>query len=294
MTGIVDAHLHVWDARQVAYPWLAETDGLSTLFELADVREAHDAIGVDRIVLVQAADDLADTEYMLEAARSESRVAGVVAWAPLREPTIVADLLDQWSDQRVVGLRHLVHRDPDRDFLRDERVHESLGLLGSRGLAFDICAESAHLLALVPDVARRHPDNRFVVDHLAKPPIRDRGWQPWADLLAAAARCPNVAVKLSGLNTAAATEWTSNDFQPYVDHALDCFGPERMMYGGDWPFALLCAASYAEVWDGLSATLDGLSNDEREHVLSATAHRTYRLGAPPSEPSGPVVEDSRS
>lgn len=279
MTGVVDAHVHVWDARRVTYPWLAET-ALAPVFELAQVRGEHESIGVDQVVLVQAADDLADTDHMLSVARSEPRVAGVVAWAPLHEPLSVAALLDQWSDMPVVGLRHLVHRDPDPDLLLDDRVQTSLGELGRRGLTFDICAESVHLLSLVPTVARRQPDTQFVIDHLAKPPIRARGWDPWAGLLAAAARCPNVVVKLSGLNTAAAAGWTADDFSPYVDHALECFGPARMMYGGDWPFALLAASSYTQIWEGLHPTLAQLSVDEREQVLSTTARRTYRLAAP--------------
>ncbi len=279
MTGVVDAHVHVWDARRATYPWLAET-ALAPVFELAQVRDEHEAIGVDQVVLVQAADDLADTEHMLSVARSEPRVAGVVAWAPLDDPRTVAALLDQWTELPVVGLRHLVHRDPDPDLLLDGRVQTSLGLLGERGLTFDICAESIHLLSLVTAVARRLPDTQFVIDHLAKPPIRERGWEPWAGLLAAAAQCPNVVVKLSGLNTAAADGSTAADFSPYVDHALECFGPARMMYGGDWPFALLAASSYTQIWQGLRPTLDQLSTDEREQVLSTTARRTYRLPTP--------------
>jgi L-fuconolactonase len=283
MHAVVDAHVHVWDARRVTYPWLDETVPLGRVFTIDDVRAEHRAAGVEQIVLVQAADDLADTELMLEVAGAAPSVVGVVGWAPLRDPGAVRELLDHWADQPVVGLRHLVHRDPDPDFLLDEAVHRSLAELGRRGLTFDVCAETPHLLALVPQVAARHPDTTFVIDHLGKPPIRERGWTPWADLIGAAARMPNVVVKLSGLNTAAATDWTSADFAPYVDHALECFGPERTMYGGDWPFALLAASSYTQIWSGLRATLDGLSPGELDHVLHDTARRTYHL---PSMPRG--------
>jgi L-fuconolactonase len=237
-------------------------------------------------MLVQAADDLADTELMLEAASRDPRVAGVVAWAPLTDPPAVETLLDTWQGRPVVGLRHLVHRDPDPDLLTSEQVQRTLGLLGPRELTFDVCAETPHLLSLVPGLAGRHGGTTFVIDHLGKPPIADRGWQPWADLLAAAAARPNVVVKLSGLNTAAGPGWAGSDFTPYVDHALDCFGPERMMVGGDWPFARLNATSYTQVWDGLRLTLDALSSGEIEQVLGGTACRVYRLGdgQRPSQP----------
>jgi L-fuconolactonase len=186
-------------------------------------------------------------------------------------------LLDRWSDGPIVGVRHLAHRDPDRDLLARPEVDDALALLAERGLTFDVCAETEHLLAIVPSIAERHPALRLIVDHLAKPPIRQRGWEPWASLIRAAADAPNVTVKLSGLNTAAGPGDGADDFAPYVDHALGCFGPTRMMYGGDWPFALLAADSYGEIWRGLRPCLDGLTAAERREVLSETARRVYRL-----------------
>jgi L-fuconolactonase len=286
MTPVVDAHLHIWDAGRADYSWLGETPELPPVAGLDDARPEQDAVGVSDVVLVQAADHLADTELMLEVASRDPRVVGVVAWAPLTDPASVEALLDTWRGLPVVGLRHLVHRDPDPDLLVGEQVQVTLGLLGRRNLTFDVCAETPHLLSLVPGLAERHGGTTFVIDHLGKPPIGDRGWQPWADLLAAAAAQPNVAVKLSGLNTAAGPRWTGDDFVPYVDHALDCFGPERMMIGGDWPFARLNATSYTQVWEGLRLTLDALSPGELEQVLGGTARRVYRLGdgQRPSQP----------
>ena len=184
----------------------------------------------------------------------------------------------------MVGVRHLVHRDPDPDLLRDPAVHETLDLLGERGLTFDVCAETPHLLGLVPELAARHPRTTIVVDHLGKPPIRERGWEPWASLLAAAAEPPNVVAKLSGLNTAAAPGWTSADFAPYVDHALRVFGPQRLMYGGDWPFALLAAGSYTQVWNGIHGTIESLADEDQRAVLVDTARRVY--GLPESDRPG--------
>jgi L-fuconolactonase len=287
----VDAHQHIWDPAVADYPWL--TPDLSVLnrrFDVPDVADALIAAGIDRTVLVQAADNVEDSENMLRAARAEPRVAGVVVWLPLHDVAACEALLVRWSADRVVGVRHLIHRDPDPDWLVRGDVQPGLHLLAERGLAFDVCAESTHLLALVPAVARVHPTLRLVVDHLAKPPIRDGGWQPWADLLALAAERPNVVAKLSGLNTAAGPGWTGRTFQRYVDHALDVFGPGRLLYGGDWPFALLAADSYAQIHSALVDTLHGLAPAERSAVMGGTASRVYRL-EPVREPAQEPAQD---
>lgn len=276
MTAIIDAHVHVWDARRADYEWLDET-ALRSAYSLADVEEQMHGAGVNQLVLVQAADDAADTELMLEVAHADDAVAGVVAWAPLLDPPEVARLVEAWADEPVVGLRHLIHRDPDPEFLLDPRVRQSLEIVGDSGLTFDLCAETVELLALVPQLAHRHPTTTFVIDHLAKPPVRDRGWNPWATRLADAAACPNVVAKLSGLNTAATRDWTSADFVPYVEHALACFGPDRMMYGSDWPFALLNAASYSHVAEGLAAVVSHLTDDDRSALFRGTTIRVYGL-----------------
>jgi L-fuconolactonase len=171
-----------------------------------------------------------------------------------------------------------VHRQPDPDWVLRPQVLAGLAVVAERGLTFDICAESLELLANVPRLAARLPALRLVLDHLGKPPIASGGWQPWADLFAEAARPDNVVAKLSGLNTAAAAgQRRSRDYQPYVDHALDVFGPIRLMYGGDWPFALQAADSYEEIWSALRGCLDGLSTTELDHVLAGTATRVYGL-----------------
>jgi L-fuconolactonase len=129
----------------------------------------------------------------------------------------------------------------------------------------------------VPDLAARHPGLPLVVDHLGKPPIRDRGWQPWAALLAEAASLPNFVAKLSGLTTATSPTWSSADFMPYVQHPLDVFGPDRVLYGGDWPFALLAADDYAAIWSGINECLDDLTEVERTAVLHNNAVAVYEL-----------------
>jgi L-fuconolactonase len=216
----VDAHQHVWDPARAEYPWMTPAlDRLRRPFDHADVIAEQTEVGVGATVLVQAADNLEDTANMLRVARAHPQVAGVVAWVPLDDPVAAARLLDGWqrAAEPVVGVRHLVHREADPNWLLRSEVQDGLAGLSERALTFEVCAETAPLLRHVPALAERHPALSLVVDHLGKPPIRARGWQPWADLLAAAAEAPNVTAKVSGLNTAADPDrWSSADFQPYV------------------------------------------------------------------------------
>lgn len=274
---VIDSHVHVWDPVRVHYPWLVDAPALDRRFDLRDVEQELDAAGVVAIVLVQAADHVEDTELMLEIAASDDRVAGVVGWVPLLDPAVAERSLDRWKDDPIVGVRHLIHRDPDPGLLADRRIDDVLSMLAERNLTFDVCAESEQLLRLVPGLAERHPTLTLVIDHLAKPPIAASGWHPWARLLADAAEAANTVIKLSGLNTAAAPRASTADYRPYVDYALDVFGPTRTMYGGDWPFALLAADSYTEIWRDLRACLDRLSPAERHDVLAGTTNRVYRL-----------------
>lgn len=277
--AVIDAHVHVWDPARVHYPWLAEARPLDRRFDLGDVEAELDAAGIGAVVLVQAADDPDDTRFMLEIAAADARVAGVVGWVPLLDPIGAERALAGWHDQPIVGVRHLIHRDPDPDLIADPRIDDVLAMLAERHLTFDVCAETEHLLRLVPGLADRHPNLTLVIDHLAKPPIAASGWQPWAQLLADAAAMPNTVVKLSGLNTAAARGASADDYRRYVDHAIEAFGPDRVMYGGDWPFALLAADSYTQIWRDLRACLDDLDQAGRRAVLAGTAQRVYRLPA---------------
>lgn len=274
---VIDSHVHVWDPSRIHYPWMVDTPTLHRRYDVHDVDDELRAVGVRSVVLVQAADHPDDTRLMLEIAESNPRVAGVVGWIPLLDPVAAEQLLDEWSERPVVGVRHLIHRDPNPDLLADTRVDAVMTMLAERSLTFDVCAESDHLLRLVPSLADRHQNLTLVIDHLGKPPIADRGWQPWADSITAAAAAPNTVVKLSGLNTAARPTDTADEYRRYVDHAIAVFGADRVMYGGDWPFALLAAASYRMIWEPLRTCLDMLDPQERDHVLGGVARSTYRL-----------------
>lgn len=276
---VVDAHQHLWDLERGEYEWLSPEYGpLYRTFTPEELEPQLRRAGVDATVLVQAADTLDDTESMLAVADRFAWVAGVVGWLPLSDPGGRDAALERFTAHPAFrGVRHLIHEEPDPDWVLQDAVQAGLRALAARGLTFDVVAVLPRHLEHVPVLARAIPDLRIVVDHLAKPPIKDRGWQPWADLLAAAAEHPNVFAKLSGLNTAADPErWAAADLQPYIDHAIGCFGADRLMFGGDWPVAIL-AGDYQKVWEHTNRALGGLSDDERAAVLGGTAVAFYGL-----------------
>jgi L-fuconolactonase len=280
----VDAHVHIWDIDggkfQVEYDWLADTsDVLRRTYTLDDLEPRLEEHGVGALVLVQASDSVAESHALLAAAAASPRPAAVVGWLPLHDPDAAAAELTRLRRPEFVGVRHMIHRDPDPAYLLRPEVSQSLSMLAEAGLSFDAVAETPELLAQVPVVAGEHPALTVVLDHLGKPPIAAGDWRRWADLLAAAAAAPNVVAKISGLATVSEPGFTAASWQRSVDHALAVFGPERLMVGGDWPFTLT-AASYREVWRATLGTLTALSPAERTAVLSATASRIYKLPAP--------------
>ena len=276
---VVDAHQHLWNLQRVDYPWLTPDYGpIYRTFEESELEPQLTAAGVDKTVLVQSADSSQDTDYMLEVAERWPRVAGVVGWVPLERPDDAnAELDRRCTNPRFVGVRHLIHTEVDPDWLLHDGVQHSLALLAERQLALDVVAVLPRHLEHVASIADRHPQLRLVVDHLAKPPIREGGWQPWSDLLYRAAEHPNVFGKLSGLNTAADPDsWSARDLQPYVDRAVELFGASRLMFGGDWPVATL-AGDYAKVWDATNTVLAKIDGDDRDRILGGTAVDFYRL-----------------
>jgi L-fuconolactonase len=276
---VVDAHQHFWNLETGSYPWLTPEYGpIFRTFGPEELVPQLAAAGVDRTVLVQSMDSYADTDAMLAQADAYDFVAAVVGWVPLTRPAEVAEALERYSvHPKFAGIRHLIHEEADPDWVVQDSVVESLGLLAEAGLTFDVVAVLPRHLEHVPVLAERVPGLRLVIDHLAKPPIRERGWEPWASQLARAAEHPAVYAKVSGLNTAADAEtWTAEDLRPYVDHAIGVFGPERLMFGGDWPVAIL-AGDYAKVWKETGVLLAGLPEADRAAILGGTACRFYGI-----------------
>jgi L-fuconolactonase len=273
---VIDAHQHFWNLETGHYPWLTEEAGpIYRTFAPEELIPQLSAAGVERTVLVQAADSYEDTDAMLAQADAYDFVGAVVGWVPLNRPGEAAEAIERYRRHpRFAGVRHLIHDDPDPDWVVQDSVVEGLGLLADAGLTFDVVSVLPRHLEHVPVLAERIPGLRMVIDHLSKPPIKEKGWEPWASLIARAAEHPNVHAKVSGLNTAAdAGTWTAEDLRPYVEHAIEVFGPERLMFGSDWPVAIL-AGDYAKVW---AETGKLLPADARAAILGGTAARFYQI-----------------
>ena len=277
---VVDAHQHFWDLGSGGYNWLVPEYGvIYGSFGVDDVEPLAEAAGVDDVVLVQADDTLADTEAMIAIADSWSRVAGIVAWAPLTDEAALPGVLERFAqDDRIVGIRHLMHEEADPDWVVSAPVLKGLAALEKAGLSFDLVAVLPRHLEHIPLLAKAFPDLNLVIDHLAKPPIATGERQPWAELMVAAAQFPNVSAKVSGLDTASGDNYSADAIRPYVDHCLQHFGADRLMFGSDWPVSLL-ADGYATWWQTVRELLEPLGADERAAILGGTARRVYGLRA---------------
>jgi L-fuconolactonase len=280
MTRVVDAHHHVLDPDRGAYAWM--TDAFEVLrrpFPLDELLPQLAEAGMDGTVVVQARTSLDETRYILALAAVSPTVLGVVTWADLTDPAlsdVLAELQAGTGGDRLVGIRHPVHDEPDPEWLLQAAVRRGIAMVGEAGLAFDLLVRPREMPAAL-EIVRSEPGIRFVIDHLGKPQIARHQLEPWATLLAGFAALPNTWCKLSGLVTEADwATWTLDDLRPYVDRALDVFGASRLMYGSDWPVCLL-GGSYATVIATARSLTEGLSADERAAVFGGTAEEVYRL-----------------
>jgi len=280
--AVIDAHQHVWDPRVARYDWL--TPALSPIdrpFGFDELRPSLQRAGVDATVLVQSADNDDDTDLMLATAAANPEVAAVVAYVPLDDAdAAAARIAELKATPLFVGVRTLIHEQPDPDWLLRPEVADGLALLEENDLTFDLVAVLPRHLEHASTLAQRYPGLRIVIDHLAKPPIGRDDVEPWSTLIAEAAAHPRVFAKVSGLYSAvgSSADWTVDSVRPVLHRALDLFGAERLMYGGDWPISVL-SGGYDRVWDGLSELIDELSLDESTRILGGTAEEFYRIDA---------------
>ncbi len=278
----IDSHHHLWNPDTREYPWLTGLDAIFRPFTVDDLRPLLAANGVDGTVLVQTVSDLDETREFLATAAANDIIAGVVGWADLEKLDLAADLdalLEGEGGDRLVGIRHQVHDENDPDWLLREEVQRGLEVLADRHLVYDLLVRPRELPAAIT-IARDFPHLRFVVDHIAKPPIATGELEPWSSLMGELAGLENVACKLSGMVTEADLEtWQPADLLPYVRTVVEIFGPDRLMWGSDWPVCLL-AADYPRV---LGATrevleeLDVLSDAADRAIFGETAIRWYNL-----------------
>ena len=278
---IVDSHQHFWDLDEVEYPWLVPDYGpIYRTFKPDELEPQMAAAGVDRTVLVQSANSFEDTDSMLRHAGRYDWIGAVVGWVPLEDAAATAQALDKYlRNPFFKGIRHLNHEEADPDWLVRPAVIDGLRVLEERRVPYDVIAVYPLHLGHVPTLAQACPGLPMVIDHLAKPPIASGDYEGWKAGMSAAAEHPNVCAKVSGLNTAADWEsWTGADLVESIGFALEVFGPDRLMFGSDWPVAIL-AGDYAKVWAETRIALDelGVQGAERAAILGGNAARFYDI-----------------
>ncbi|MFB9476557.1 amidohydrolase family protein [Nonomuraea salmonea] len=272
----IDAHHHVWDLAARPHTWL-DPEPMAPVrrtYTLDDLAGHAAAAGVTRTVLVQVLPDLDETREFLALAAASELVAGVVGWIDLTAPG-VADTLAALPPG-LVGVRHGVQSEPDPAWLDRPDVRRGLAGVAAAGLAYDLLTLPHQLPSAIRTVAAL-PQLTFVLDHLSKPPIASGELEPWRGHIRELAAYPNVFCKLSGMVTEAEnTSWRVSDLRPYAETVLEAFGPERVMFGSDWPVCLL-AARYDQVVAAADELCAGLSEDERAAVFAGTARRAYQI-----------------
>jgi L-fuconolactonase len=276
----VDAHQHFWDPQQVEYAWLsADTPDIYRHFGFDDLAPFLTRHSIDGTVLVQSADNDEDTEAMFAIAAERPAIAGIVGYVPLEYPDRAASRLATLQQRdKFVGIRNLIHDQPDPDWLLRPDVADGLRVLEDRGVPFDLVAVLPRHLEHVDYLSERFPALRIVIDHLAKPPVKTAEIEPWTTLIRRAAANPRVHAKVSGLYPAVG-DWSAHgpdDLRPWIDRALEAFGPERLMIGSDWPIAVL-AGGYDHVWQNLVQVITGYGPDVSRSVLGRTAVAFYGL-----------------
>lgn len=273
---IIDAHHHLWHYSPQQYPWIGDSmHAIRRDFTPADLEAELDATDVDGVVSVQARQTLEETDWLLGLADRHSFIRGVVGWVPLAEPGVDSTLERLSANAHLKAVRHVLQGE-GTGYALDDRFNRGLSRLKKYGLAYDILIVE-HQLPEAIEMVDRHPKLHFVLDHVAKPRIRDGVLQPWADNIRELARRDNVTCKLSGMVTEAdPSAWTTEQLRPYTEVVLEAFGPPRLMFGSDWPVCLL-GTSYPGWRQTVGTLIDALSDHEQSEILGGTAVRAYSL-----------------
>ncbi len=273
----IDAHQHFWRYDPREYDWI--DDSMARLrrdFLPEGLKPELERAGFQGCVAVQARQTLEETRWLLELASATPFVLGVVGWVDLQSPEVRSQLGTFTRNPKLVGIRHIVQGEPDDRFLLRPEFLRGISVLEEFDLAYDILIYTRHL-PVTAEFVRRFPGQRFVLDHLAKPPIKSGSLQPWARGIRELAAFPNVLCKLSGLVTEADWDsWKPEHLVPYIDTAFDCFGPDRLMIGSDWPVCTV-VASYARVMDVVHGYLSHQSAQVQAAVLGENARRFWKL-----------------
>ena len=274
---VIDSHHHFWRYNPREYGWISESmQVLRRDFLPPDLQKVLTTAGVDGVVSVQARQSLGETEWLLELADKQDFIRGVVGWVPLCSADLRGHLERLIARRKLKSVRHVLQDEADDQFMLRAEFDRGIAALKDFGLRYDILIFERHLPHAIT-LVDRHPEITFIIDHIAKPRIRENILSPWRENLAELARRENVYCKLSGLATEADhRSWTQAQLRPYMETALEAFGPRRLMFGSDWPVCLL-ACGYERWFDIVSGFASRLSGSERERLSGGTAVEAYGL-----------------
>lgn len=273
----IDAHHHFWKYDPVRYSWMNESmEILKKDYQPADLQVEIEKAEIEGVVSVQADQSMLETDELLDHAAQRDFIKGVVGWFPLADPAVEEVLAEYADNPWLKGVRHVVQDEPDDRFILGEAFNEGIRKLEQFDLIYDILIYERQLGSSI-EFVDLHPNLPFVLDHVAKPRIGDGLMEPWKEQMFEMSRRENITCKLSGMATEAKwAEWTSDQLRPYMEVALDAFGPDRLMFGSDWPVARL-AVDYMPWVNLCREFISSLSTDEREAIEGGNAIRVYQL-----------------
>jgi L-fuconolactonase len=273
----IDSHHHFWKYDPVTYSWMNEKMGvLKKDYQPEDLKEEINSSNIDGVISVQADQSMRETDDLLKHANEHSFIQGVVGWFPLAEPELEGLLERYASNPWLKGVRHVVQDEPDDRFILGDAFNAGIRRLKPHNLVYDILIYERQLGASI-EFVDRHPGQVFVLDHVAKPRIGDQVMEPWKTQMFDMAKRENVYCKLSGMATEADWQsWTKEDLWPYIEIAMEAFGPARMMLGSDWPVARL-AVEYGDWMNLCRESISSLSETERALVEGGVAAQAYDL-----------------
>lgn len=279
---IVDTHVHIWDFDKAEYLWLeGNTSILNRNYHVEELEAERREAGITDGILVQAAVNFEETNFLFEVASKTEWIKGVVGWVPLLNPKETEQALNEkYKNQKLLkGIRHMIHDESNADWLLQQQVLESLQIVSDHHLPYDIVGIIPEHIETALKVANKVPSLKMVFDHLNQPPIATKEkFGKWGDLMKEASKHKNFYAKISGLGiTAKNAEWSASDIRPYVEFVLEHFGVDRCFCGGDWPVSLL-AGSYKRTWNIYREVLESLLNEkEQQKVYYKNAVAFYRL-----------------
>lgn len=273
----IDSHQHFWHYNPAEHVWMTDKMGvLKHDFLPADLEPLLNDIGFGGCISVQARQNLEETRWLLELADRHDFIKGVVGWVDLRSDDLPAQLEKFAAHPKLVGVRHVVHDEPDDQFMLGEAFRRGIAALKAYDLSYDLLLFPKHLPVAV-QLVQEFPEQRFILDHIAKPDIAAQAFEPWLTDLKDLARFPLVSCKLSGMVTEARWgDWEPKDFHPYIDCVLEAFGPERVMIGSDWPVCQL-SGSYGSTMAIVTDYAEQLSEEVRAGLLGGNCSRIYKI-----------------